>query len=471
MIRQKTTTISIVDEKQIVFLSLAKNGLLARRESLPLEAMLADDFTFDAVPKWVRHTTLSLLVIPDYWLANTAFEFKSRKRSVITAFIERKLKIDHPTLTDAPFFYNYTIAHDRSRHQTLYCTYLQEPTAYKFYRRLEKIGVPPHRISSPALIWQSRLARHIDGFSESGVGFAHLMGNDCFLYFYSMDQFLFSRQIQLPQGDEDPAERYTLLNYEINQSFYLYSQKSKHAVDTLYMLAEDPEACDRLSESLGREVRGVPFVSSARIPLDNAQDLSACGGFSTLDLKNHHHPSIFYRPLYQELVWRPIQWTGIAVGLILILLLGTEAGYLVFVEKDVQDRQAETATASSFQYPQQVLSELTQELNEVTDKLSRPSAGGAMVSAFLSIPQTVSLEKISLERSSMPPRLAIDAMVAADNPDAFKTVLSEFVDQLNRRFKLETRPLREKDIGIKPVEDSKNGQQLFYRISFNVELS
>ena len=173
MIRRSPTIISIADEKQIAFLMMSKDGHIAHQAALPLDDAQPDGRLIDAVPKWVRQATHQLIVVPDYWFGNHLYEFHARKRSIITAFIERKLSLEQPSLTDAANFYDYAMVRDPDRRQMLYCTYLQEPLAYALYRRLASLAISPHRISTPALIWQATLGRHIDGFAERGIGFVH----------------------------------------------------------------------------------------------------------------------------------------------------------------------------------------------------------------------------------------------------------------------------------------------------------
>lgn len=96
----------------------------------------------------------------------------------------------------------------------------------------------------------------------------------------------------MPETDDDPSEIYNLLNYEINQSFYLYSQKSRRSVDTLYMLAEDLSAVGKLSELLGREVLEMSSSTPGMVLLDETKEFVTCHGLSILDLKNHRQPSI-----------------------------------------------------------------------------------------------------------------------------------------------------------------------------------
>ena len=469
MIRRQPTIISIADEKQIAFLVTLRGGQLARQIRLPLDSTLPDGPLIEAVPKWVRQATHQLIVVPDYWIGNKIFEFHARKRSIITAFIERKLSLEQPNLTQAADFYDYAMVRDQERRQMLYCTYLQESMAYALYRRLESLGISPHRISTPALIWQSALSRHIDGFAEHGIGFVHLTQGDCFLYFYHMGQFLFSRHIQLPDTGDDPTEINNQLNYEINQSFYLYSQKSKQSVDTLYMLAQDPTTVGQLSDLLGREIRQIPPPSEA-VALPDDPSFAVCRDFSALDLKKHVHPSISYKPLRKELTWRPVQWAGLAVGVCLIVLLAVEAGFLHHRQAEIQQRQSVMLQSASIQTPDLVFQELNQIINKISSELGRPSGSDVMMRTLLAMPAKVSLQKITLDTSDAV-RLSIDASVEAKHPVAFKAILDDFLTQVNQRFNLEQRPLREKDVRIGLERKAHNEREPLYQVHFSFELT
>ena len=469
MIGRKPTIITIADEKQTAFLMASRDGRLERCANFSMDDADAAGGAADAFPKEARQAVNPLLVVPDYWIGNDFFEFQSRKRSIITAFIERKLRLDQPSLVDAIDFYDYALVQDQDRRQLLYCTYLQEPVAYRLYRRLEALGVNPRRIATPALIWQSKLSRHVDRFAERGIGFVHLAGGDCFLYFFHLGQFLFSRHIQLPGTGDDPTEIYNLLNYEINQSLYLYSQKTKRSVDTLLLLAKDPSATEQLSELLGREVQRMPPLPPPAGLADGPGALAACGGFSTSDLKNHIQPSISYQPLHREMTWRPVQWAGMAIGIVLAMLLAAETGYLHLRHTGVH-QQAVLLASTSVEQPALVFDELAQILDEITGELGRPSGSGVMMRTLLAMPAAVSLQKVTLETLDVP-RVVVNALINADQPDAFKSVLGEFLDRINQHFNLEQHPLREQDIRIVLEREDNNERQPLYQVQFSFELT
>ncbi|MBC2709536.1 MAG: hypothetical protein HGJ94_00545 [Desulfosarcina sp.] len=467
MIRRKLSLISIASEETISFLMLSKGGSLKTLASLPLEAFLEGAAT--DLPKAVLQSVNRLLVVPDYWVGNSFHEFQARKKSVIAAFIERKLKLEQPALTEAGDFYNYAVVQGQDRRQQLYSFYLQEAVAYRLYRRLEALGISPLRFTTPALVWQAKLGDMADGFAQKGVGFIHLGEEDCFLYFFFMGQFLFSRQIQLPETDEDAGEIYNLLNYEINQSFYLYSQKTKSSVDTLFMLGPDTAAAQQLTDLLGREVQGLPHLSQETGLPDQARAFPPCRGFTALDLTKRVRHFISYKPLKKELAWRPVQWAGIAVGLVLAILLTVESRYL-YSWSAAADRQMAALKSADAEPPDLVLQEISFALEEIGQALQRPSGSGTVMRTLLALPDAVSVNKLSLDVSGTP-YLTISAVVHADNPDTFKIVLRAFLAQLNARFDLKAGVLREKDVHIHLDRSEGNERIPVYQIDFAFEIS
>ncbi|WP_372683914.1 hypothetical protein [Desulfosarcina sp.] len=224
MIRRQPSLITIATDETICFLTLSADGRFQTQASLPLADFLEGSTTAAELPKSALQSVHRLLVVPDHWMGSRFDEFQARKKSVITAFIERKLKLEQPALNQAGDFYHYAVVQDQDHRQQLYTFYLQEEIAYRLYRRLETLGIGPLGITTPAQVWQAKLGDKVDAFSSKGFGFIHLGEADCFLYFFFMGQFLFSRNIQIPDIGGDASEIYNLLNYEINQSFYLYSQ-------------------------------------------------------------------------------------------------------------------------------------------------------------------------------------------------------------------------------------------------------
>ena len=469
MIRRQPSLITLASEETISFLMVSTDGRFQTLANLPLEGFIDGSVKAADLPKSALQSVNRLLVVPDYWMGSRFDEFQARKTSVITAFIERKLKLEQPALTQAGDFYHYAVVQDQDHRQQLYTFYLQEEIAYRLYRRLETLGISALRITTPAQVWQAKLGEMVDDFSHKGVGFIHLGETDCFLYFFFMGQFLFSRNIQIPDTGDDASQIYNLLNYEINQSFYLYSQKTKSAVDSLFILAPDASAVDQLTELLGREVQELPSLQTAPGIPDEAADFPSCRVFTAPDLTRNGEHYLSYRPLKNELAWRPVQWAGIAVGLFLAVLLTVESGALYFWSRSV-DRQMIELTSIAAEPPELALQDISQALDEITRELERPSGSGTLMRTLLAMPDGVSVRKISLDVSGTPV-LNMEAVVDADNPDAFKAMLAAFLSQLNQRFNLKPNTLREKDVRIQLDRSEGDGRKPVYQINFGFEIS
>jgi hypothetical protein len=284
-----------------------------------------------------------------------------------------------------------------------------------------------------------------------------------------MGQFLFSRNIQIPDTGGDASQIYNLLNYEINQSFYLYSQKTKSAVDSLFMLAPDSSAVDQLTELLGREVKGLPALPPDTGIPDEAMAFPSCRVFTALDLTQPGEHYLSYRPLKNEMAWRPVQWAGIAVGLFLAVLLIVETGALYLWSGSV-DRQMIELKSTAAEPPELALQDISQALDEITRELVRPSGSGSIMRTLLAMPAGVSVRNISLDVSG-PPTLKMDAVVDADNPEAFKATLKSFLNQLNQRFNLKNHAIREKDVNIQLDRSQADERKPVYQINFGFEIS
>ena len=116
------------------------------------------------------------------------------------------------------------------------------------------------------------------------------------------------------------------------------------------------------------------------------------------------------------------------------------------------------------------LQDISQALDEITRELERPSGSGTLMRTLLAMPDGVSVGKISLDVSGTPV-LKMEAVVDAEDPDAFKATLSVFLNQLSQRFNLKPNALREKDVSILLDRSQGDGRRPVYQINFGFELS
>jgi hypothetical protein len=458
MFAREKQFITFADDQTIQFARISSNEHL---EPLGCTSLSPDE-DCGPLPENVRQSVNRLLVVPDYWLGNRVDALQAKKKSVIASFIERKLKQDPTSPPDAPDFYSYAAVESHDHARELYVTYLHEPIAYRVYRQLESLGCPPRRITSPALLWQGHLNHAIPGFGEKGIGFIHLCEKECYLYLYFKGQYIFSRNIQFPENEVDASQIYNQLNFEINQSSYLYAQKTKNSVDEFYVLTSDSDAAGHLTELLGREVKEISGSSISGTGGRGNWIPISCQSFSKADLQRRELISITHRPLKKELYWRPVQWAGVAVGSVLVVLLAVEAFYL-HTWSNATERQISVLKAATPEPPEVVLQETSFAIEEIRQVLQRPSGSGTVLKSFLSEINAVSIQNLSLNLSSEA-ELSISANILAGDPAQFKYCMQTFLHRLNDRFQLTEKPLKENDVKILLNRGRNPGQAPVYQI-------
>ena len=467
MLKRTTNIVCLADETRLDVFALSAGGLNNTLASLSVMDVVGDDPEAVALPAAVRRSVNRVLVVPDYWVGNRFYEFQSRKQSIAAAFVERKLKQDHPGIDEVDDYYHFEMLRG-DQESLIYTCYLQEAIAFRLYRRLVERGGGPGCITTPAMIWQARLASAIDRFDEGRIGFVHLDDQNAFLYFYSMGRFLFSRTIPLGGENDGGTDVFEVLNYEINQSFYLFSQKARHAVERLYLLASDPSAANRLSELLGQEVHRFPGADESSAAGIQGLAFPACRAFGSSDFLAKGLPSICHKPLARELAWRPVQMAGILVGAILLLLLTLESVWLWDWSTRL-DEEVGTLRSASVEPPEMVIDEFRHVLADITRDMGRPKGGATLMQAMLAGAGAVSIERLVLDTEGTS-RLSVEATVAADDPATFRTVLQDFIAQLNQRLNLETRPLREQDVRITHRQERDTSRASAYQILFDIEV-
>ncbi len=440
--------VTFADDQNVGFYLIFRNGNAELLASNSIASFGRDGHGKKDLPVKVLQSVNHLLVVPDYWLGNRTDAFQAHKQSLVAAFIERKLKQDPTVPAEAQDFYDTLMIEGNDNNRELYTYYLQETVAYQLYHQLDALGIAPRRITTPALLWTTRLGESIEGFKEKRAGLIHLDQTGCFLYFFFNGRFIFSRTIELPDAGNEHEQVYNRLNYEINQSFYLYSQKTKNPVEDLFLVDQDqdqdPDTKNRLTEVMGRRIDALPGLSLSS-GIGNAQYIPpSCSLFSTKDLMRTDRNAISHKPLKKELYWRPVQWAAIAVGLLLVVLLTAESIYLRSLSVDTKKQMAVMNSADPSGL---IIEEATQELEIVRRSLKRPSGSESVLQTFLALPDAVSIEKLSMDLTSTS-QMSITAIAHARNPDELKKILRSLLDRLNESFHSQTRPLEEKDVQI-----------------------
>jgi hypothetical protein len=458
MLRNKKIRILVATDNKVYLFE----GDIASRDGAwlerPLEEILLQGLDKNLWPGFRKNRAKILLIVPDHWFKHDFFLFKSQKDSLITPFLERKLKTAYPNFPAIQNFFSYVYRQREIEQRGVKAFFLHEEKGYQLYDALCKADLLARWITTPALLWAERLKLILPEFPKHGTLLVHLQKNKAFLYFFFEGDFLFSRAMSLAEA----GERWEALLFEINQSLYLFAQKAKSDLSRIYLLGNEPSVQERLSEGLGRSVQ---MLAGEWEPAEWPPELASLEGLLTADRvsppsENH---SIAHRKVQLELKWRPIQWAGILLAALLSLLLSGEHQWL---EWQLQD---ELKLRSQMRQKQIIaLADCEAALDEVTEHAKRPSSFHTIAKIASSLPEAIFINEIKLNLDS--PLLELVATVNAENIERFRHLLKMLTESLNRRFKLQ-QPITIEDIMFQ-MEDMKNQSgKAHYKIAFKVNLS
>ena len=426
--------------------------------SLPLAQFLSEECDPTMMTAFGEPRAPLLLVIPDHWVKHDFFLFKSQKESLIRPFIERKLKTAHPGLPSAQDFFSYGCRQKTLEGPGVRVFHLSEPTAFELYAALSRNHLTPRWITTPALLWEERFNRQVPEFEGQAALVIHLQRHEGFLYFYHQGDFLFSREVTLPQS----SERIDALLFEINQSIYLFSQKAKSDLQAVYLIGDEAGFRERLSDLLGRPVQTAPGISAGKgVP----RELSALDGLLDPDavLTPAEAHCITHRRIQQQVKWRPVQWAGMLVAGALLAGFAVEHHWLeerVAEEMVVRNRMRQQQAMSLADYDAAVV--------ELTDDLSRPSPAHLIFNVVASLPEGASVLELKVDAEAA--HLDLAAIVRAESIERFRQQLRILIDNLNRRLRPEN-PITMEDVVFSMQEAKRQVARTDYKITCKIRLT
>jgi hypothetical protein len=426
MFAKKVHWIMVVHDDELVWLP-ARGGRCALR--LPLQEVLAHGFAAERIPKGLKGNHRTLCIVPDHWFGMESYPFRSRKAGLIEPFLERKLAAAFPDLKDVGQFITYRHSNMAGEEEGINAYFLQDPKSFELYGALCKLNLCPQQITAPAFLWMEKLDRITPEFDRNGTLLIHLVGSGCLLYFYFNGSYLFSRNVILPEG----SDYMDALTFEINQSLYMYSQKTKSDLNRFYLLGGAPDDIDAFGRALGREVIDIaPALDrSDTLEIDELHFLD--GLLRPRDLgSGDSFLNVIHRHVRRELEWEPVQWAGICIGVMLLLpligvnlslsrMLRTEAA-----EARVLYRQAQLSGGTS-------LAEAGNAIDQVLQAAERPQADDVVYRLLTCLPSGVRMKEIEVNLRDAPV-VSLKAVVPAGDADHLKGVLTGLTDQVRRRF-------------------------------------
>lgn len=398
---------------------------------LPLEHVLADPSVVQSLPPSLRGNDKTVCIAADHWFGMEIFPFQSRKPSLIEPFLARKLSALHPEHPQIREFYTYECTHGADQAPQLISYFLNDEKAYALWAALAQVEQAPLRILTPGLLWQARLVEEDPDFSRRGTLLVHLVEGDGDLCFYAMGNYVFSRNVTLPEG----PERLDVLTYEINQSLHLYAQRTKVELGRIYLRSDGKLTPSDFSAQLGREV--VALETSETDADSPWERVLPClrGMLRNHDLvKQHDGLGIFHRETRRTARWAPIQWYGIGLGSILVAGLACELNFLNHLLDEERDAKRSLLRDASTESTR--LAELDAAARQVLQLRDRPTCADTLTRLLASLPRQIRIREtaLSLENS---PVLSVNASVQVASAEQLEAVLQDFVSRMRsqaRRF-------------------------------------
>mgnify|MGYP001408432990 CR=1 FL=1 len=431
---------------------------------LPLEKLLAEPDAIDQLRPEAKGNHQSLWIVPDHWFGMERYPFQSDKSSLIVPFLERKLTAAHPECKEVSHFFNYLRAAAPTGGNELLAYFLQEEKAYALYKVLAQAHLAPRYITTPAFLWVDRLRQVSPEFSQEGTLLMHVGAGECLLYFYFKGNYLFSRNVILSDG----PDRMEALTFEINQSQYMFSQKTKSELNRVFILVAASDSPEAFSQAIGREVVDLAPLLAER-PTIEIEAMPLLKGLLP-EADTFSRPpffSITQRQVRRELAWEPVQRAGIALGgALLVLLVGLNLMLGSLLGADAEDRanikrQAISAAMGLAQYQS--------ALDQVLQTRQGPESAEMVRRVLACIPPGMRVRELGLTLAS-PPALTLKAAVPAQDAEQLKAALAQLVAALKTRFELPAEfSLNNIEISTDPQAEGDAASR--YLIAFRLELT
>lgn len=463
MLKKKPHGFTVVRNDSLFFIVHDSYGAARIVHHLELKTLLDPDATPSPPPLECGFSQNRLLIVPDYWFGSTIYLLQSHRNSVIQSFIERKLQADHPGLAEIALFYDYSSSGDGK----LFVNFLQAPECFRLYQRLDAMGISPENISTPAFLWAERLGSSLPDFHETGCCLVHLTASEAFLYFYSQGRFLFSRSIAFPKSLEASPDKLNALAYEINQSVFLFSQRAKSELKQILMVASDPEDVSALSSRLDRAIQELHIDhETAEEKRQFHGELGAVLAFGARELlASNKFVHVSHKIKKKALEWKPLQLAGIALGLLLVLLLGMEARYLwkwSYGRPHLPLTVEETSRIDS----ETLLARYSDALDLAIAATGRRSLKEVFANAIRAIPETVSITSMDIQ---LEPEAyaAFKCEIKTGDIAALRKTLAVLIEGIDTAFSGHGL-VNKQDIRISAVNDKQLDEGYF--IEFRVTL-
>jgi hypothetical protein len=434
-------------------------------ESISILSFLDSDTTIELPAKKFQDYDFSLMIVPDFWLGNRTYDFQSNDKSAIESFIARKLKLEFPKNPEIQNLFSYEIIKKNKGDQEVVSLFIQEPKTDSILKRLAVNKIRPVRITTPGLIWNMRLMKAVDSFEKQSTGLIYLIERECFLLFFQNGKFLFSRTIPLPEASGDNSSRLDSITYEINQSAYHFSQRTKSQIDKLFLISRGNDNISGFKDKIGRNLTLLDEKLAGHSLNDEMlTEQGLVADFTSDDLfPPDRIPGVSDRLLKKEMEINRMQLIGLFIGLILLIILGGEFLFL----KNIEQRESQVYVSGE-ENPKTIIEQYNNALDSLLLDNEREKPLSVLGRLALSLPDNIVVESIELEQE--PSRaLSFKGIVIAEDINAFSTALRALVEHININLRI-SNPITMDDIEIEMAEKQPGITRPEYHVSFRLDL-
>jgi hypothetical protein len=466
--KENSSLITIVNNEEIFFIKpdVKDEG---RIMSLPTLQIMKDQSVRQLIPEFVGDCENNLLIVPDYWFEFNTLKFQSRKKVLVKSFLERKLTSDYPKQPDILNFYDYKFFQTASGGQEIFTFFLNDAKFFELYDLLGTFSLFPTRISSPAFIWEQKIDTIIPDILNDDICYIFLSAPECFFYFFSNGNFLFSRNIILPEVKKGSREDFDQLTYEIKQSIYLFSQKTKSEIDQIYLLSTSKKDIHDLSNMLGRDIINLnPLFDMASFEPVFPKDLGPVGAFTAEDIDpDQKYVNISHKSVKEELRWTPVQYQGIVAGAVLAALLFLQALF-IFIWSYANTQQLSNSQVMADLNQKFIIMQYNQSLDTILMEAERLSPRDIFIKIAKSLPENLKITSIEIEVENLPV-MDLRGEIRAKNPEILKNTLTELVNNLNQNIQ-SSQPININDIEFNIDKNNQSPDYQKYMVSFRFGL-
>lgn len=458
--------IEVCNEK-LLFVALGKDGNWHFVTSLSLSAIFDKDNAVSFFPDKLRNYDFSLMIIPDFWFGSVKYPFHSHNKSVIRSFLARKLFSEFPNIPKVQDFFSYTIARNENGEQEVSARFPQEPRFFELYQVLTSNNFKPLRISTPALLWNKRLKDKIQNFDSARFGLINVSDNGCSLFFFHMGSLLFSRSIYLPEAQEDRSAQFEVVAFEMNQSIYHYSQRTKKDLDRICFFSEEKMDVRHLTEALGREVEVLSFNIRRRdVHYDPEIEVYGDGvNFEPEEiLEPLKLPGVSDRSALNEVAVRKMFVAGTFIGIVLFILLAVEFLFLTHIRKS-ESRSFVNMGVD----PTQSIQQYNTALDVLLDEEGRKDPLDLIGCLAEAMPGNILVESVDAS-SDNPPSISLSGVIRTEGAEDLGRTLNEFLEKLNKNIQ-SGKMLTVDDVDIEMNGHRRDDGSIEHHISFKWEIS